>query len=161
MTGSPPTGQGRFAGSHKSWQRPYAVGWPWRSTGSGQREHWSHTARLVDNCSMGLEVAFRSKELRSTCESPAKAKRELGEGAAAALRRYLADLEAAETVAELVEMGLDFENCGSKVGLIRFGLSEGRHLYCEVNHQHVPMSGEAVDWSKVSRLKVIHIGGDL
>lgn len=110
---------------------------------------------------MGLEVAFRSKELRSTCESPARAKRELGDSAAAALRRYLADLEAVETVAELVEMGLDFENCGSKVGLIRFGLSEGRHLYCEVNHQHVPMSGETVDWTKVSRLKVIHIGGDL
>jgi len=118
-------------------------------------------ALFVDNLPMGLEVAFRSKELRSTCESPARAKRELGESAAAALRRYLADLEAVETVAELVEMGLEFESCGSKVGLIRFGLSEGRHLYCEVNHQHVPMSGKAIDWTKVSRLKVIHIGGDL
>jgi len=110
---------------------------------------------------MGLEVAFQSKELRSTCESPARAKRELGDGAAAALRRYLADLEAVETVAELVEMGLEFENCGSKVGLIRFDLSEGRHLYCDVNHHHVPMNGEAVDWTKVTRLKVIHIGGNL
>ncbi len=110
---------------------------------------------------MGLEVAFRSIALRSTCESPARAKRELGESAAAALRRYLADLEAVETVAELVEMGLEFEDYGMKVGLIRFGLSEERYLYCEVNHQHVPMSGEAVDWTKVSRLKIIHIGGDL
>jgi len=110
---------------------------------------------------MGLEVAFQSRELRSTCESPARAKRELGESAAAALRRYLADLEAVETVAELLEMGLDFEDCGLKVGLIRFGLGEGRHLYCEVNHQHVPMNGETVDWAKVSRLKVVHIGGDL
>lgn len=118
-------------------------------------------AMFVDNLPMGLEVAFRSKELRSTCESPTRAKRELGDVAASALRRYLADLEAVETVAELVEMGLELENCGLKVGLIRFELSEGRHLYCEVNHQHVPMSGEAIDWSKVSRLKVIHIGGDL
>jgi len=116
---------------------------------------------FADNRLMGLEVAFRSKELRSTCESPARAKRELGDSAAATLRRYLADLEAVEAVAELVEMGLEFESCGSKLGLIRFGLSEGRHLYCEVNHQHVPMSGETVDWAKVSRLKVIHIGGEL
>lgn len=110
---------------------------------------------------MGLEVAFRSKELRSTCESPARAKRELGENAAAALRRHLADLEAVETVAELTEVGLEFENCGSTVGLLRFGLSEGQHLYCEVNHQHIPMSGETIDWAKVSRLKVVHIGAHL
>lgn len=110
---------------------------------------------------MGLEVAFRTIELRSTCESPARAKRELGDAAAAALRRYLADLEAVETVAELMELGLEFENCGLKLGLIRFRLGDGRHLYCEVNHQHVPMSGETVDWANVSRLKVIHIGGDL
>lgn len=118
-------------------------------------------AIFVDNRFMGLQVAFRTKELRSTCESPARARREHGDSAAAALRRYLADLEAVETVAELVEMGLEFESCGVKVGLIRFELSEGQHLYCEVNHQHVPMSGEAVDWARVSRLKVIHIGGSL
>lgn len=110
---------------------------------------------------MGLEVAFRTIELRSTCESPARAKRELGETAAVALRRYLADLEAIETVAELMEIGLEFENCGLKLGLIRFELSDGRYLYCEVNHQHVPMNGETVDWAKVYRLKVIHIGGNL
>lgn len=121
----------------------------------------SCAAIFVDNQLMGLEVAFQTKELRSTCESPARAKRELGESVAAALRRYLADLEAVETVAELVEIGLEYETCGLKVGLIRFELSEELHLYCEVNHQNVPMSGEAVDWAKVSRLKVIHIGGDL
>lgn len=110
---------------------------------------------------MGLEVAFRSKELRSTCESPARARRELGSGPAAALRRYLADLEAVETVAELAEIGLEFEDCEQKVGLIRFDLSEGQHLYCQVNHHHVPMNGEAVDWAKVTRLKVVQIGGNL
>ena len=121
----------------------------------------SCTAMFADNRLMGLEVAFRSRELRSTCESPTRAKRELGDAAAAALRRYLAYLEAVETVAELTEMGLEFEHCGSKVGLIRFGLSNEQHLFCEVNHHHVPMSGEAIDWAKVTRLKVVHIGGDL
>ncbi|MBS0428810.1 MAG: hypothetical protein JSR41_16145 [Proteobacteria bacterium] len=110
---------------------------------------------------MGLEVAFQSKELRSTCESPARAKREHGDSAAAALRRHLADLEAVETLGELAEVGLSFEICGSKVGLIRFDLSDGLYLYCEANHHHVPMNGAVVDWSKVTRLKVIQIGGDL
>lgn len=110
---------------------------------------------------MGLEVAFQSKELRSTCESPARARRELGDSAASILRRYIADLEAVETVAELVEIGLEFESCGSKMGLIRFRLCERQHLYCEVNHQHIPISGEVVDWTKVSRLKVVRIGSDL
>jgi hypothetical protein len=70
-------------------------------------------------------------------------------------------MEAVETAAELLEMRLEFEDCGSKVGLIRFGLSEGLHLYCEVNHRHVPMNGETVDWANVTRLKVVHIGADL
>lgn len=110
---------------------------------------------------MGLEVAFHSRELRTTCESPARARRELGQAASVALRRHIADLEAVETVAELLEIGLDFQNCGSKVSLIRFDLSEGIHLYCEVNHHHVPMNGESVDWAKVTRLKVVHVGGEL
>lgn len=110
---------------------------------------------------MGLEVAFRSIELRSTCESPARAKRELGQNAAADLRRFLADMEAVETVVELLEIGLEFESWGVQVGTIRFGLSEGQYLYCQVNHQNVPMNGNTVDWTKVSRLKIIHIGGDI
>jgi hypothetical protein len=109
---------------------------------------------------MGLEVAFQSRELRSTCESPARAKRELGEVAGAALRRHLADLEAVETAAELLEMGLDCEDCASRLGLIRFRLDAGLYLYCEVNHRHVHMSGEQVDWTKVTRLKVVEIRSD-
>ena len=47
---------------------------------------------------MGLEVAFQSKEFRSTCESPARARRELGDSAASTLRRCIADLEAAASL---------------------------------------------------------------
>lgn len=125
-------------------------------------KHYRLSAAIfVDNCLMGLEVAFRTVDLRSACESPARARRELGDAAASALRRHLADLEAVESVAELPEIGLGYEECGSKVGLIRFELSQGQYLYCEVNHQHVPTRAEAVDWAKVSRLKVVHLGGSL
>lgn len=107
---------------------------------------------------MGLEVAFQSRELRSVCESPARARRELGETAGIALRRQLADLEAVDTMAELSDMGLNFESCIHKLGLVRFPLSDGLYLYCEVNHRSVPMNGEQVDWTKVMRLKITSIG---
>ena len=109
---------------------------------------------------MGLEIAFRSKELRTTCESPTRARRELGGKASLALQRHLADMDAVETVAELIAMGLGTENCAQKHGMLRFHLSEGLYLYCEVNHHNVPMNGETVDWAQVTRLKVARIGSD-
>lgn len=107
---------------------------------------------------MPLEIAFRSKELRNTCESPARAKRELGEAASAALRRWLADMDAVDTVGELFELDLEIENCAQEHGMLRFLLSDGLYLYCEVNHQSVPMAGELVDWGQVMRLKVARFG---
>ena len=109
---------------------------------------------------MGLEIAFDSRELRTTCESPVRAKRNLGERASLALQRHLADMEAVESVSELLEMGLGIENCEQEQGMLRFYLSEGLYLYCEVNHHRVPMSGITVDWAQVTRLKVIRIGSN-
>ncbi|MFD1893307.1 hypothetical protein H0I39_04705 [Ottowia beijingensis] len=63
---------------------------------------------------MPLEIAFQTRELRATCESPARAKRELGELGSKALRRVLADMNAVETVAELFDMGLEIDNVSSK-----------------------------------------------
>jgi len=107
---------------------------------------------------MPLEIAFLTRELRTTCESPTRAKRELGEPGSKALRRALADLNAVETVAELFEMGLGIENCTQEDGMLRFQLSEGLSLYCHANHQSMPMNGEMIDWAQVTRLKVVRIG---
>lgn len=107
---------------------------------------------------MPLEIAFQTKELRATCESSTRAKRELGEPASKALRRVVADMNAVETAAELLEMGLGIENCAQKGGMLRFHLSEELSLYCHVNHQSVPMNGEAIDWVQVTRIKVVRIG---
>lgn len=109
---------------------------------------------------MSLEISFRSKELRNTCESPTRAKRELGGAAREALQRWLADMEAVDTVSELFELGLEIENCAQEHGMLRCYLSEGLYLYCEVNHQSVPMNGEMVDWGQVMRLKVARFGGE-
>jgi len=67
-------------------------------------------------------------------------------------------MDAVDTVAELFELGLDTENRARERGMLRFHLSEGLYLYCEVNHHKVPMSGEMVEWGQVMRLKVARIG---
>lgn len=68
-------------------------------------------------------------------------------------------MEAADTVAEMLELGLEVENCEEEEGVLRFLLDECIYLYCEVNHQNVPMNGETIDWAHVTRLKVVRIGG--
>lgn len=107
---------------------------------------------------MPLEIAFQTKDLRATCESPTRAKRELGEAGSKALQRALADMAAVETVSELFEMGLEIENCAQKQGMLRFQLSKELSLYCNANQQSVAMNGETVDWAQVTRLKIVHIG---
>lgn len=107
---------------------------------------------------MPLEIAFQTRELRATCESQARAKRELGDLGSKALRRVLADMNAAENVAELFELGLEIENCTPGHGMLRFQLSEGVSLFCNVNQHRTPMNGETIDWTQVSRLKVARIG---
>ena len=119
-----------------------------------------YMAPVGDNpCSMPLEIAFQTRELRATCESPARAKRELGEPGSKSLRRALADMNAVDSVAELFEMGIGIENCTQGQGMLRFHLSEELSLYCHANHQSVPMNREAIDWAQVTRLKLIRIGG--
>lgn len=107
---------------------------------------------------MPLEIAFQTRELRATCESPTRAKRELGESASKALRRALADMNAVETVSELFEMGLGIENCTQGHGMLQFQLSEVLNLYCNANQKSLPMNGETIDWARVTRLKVVYIG---
>lgn len=107
---------------------------------------------------MPLEIAFQTRELRATCESPTRAKREVGELASKALRRILADMNAVDAVAELFEMGLEIESCKQGLGMLRFQLSEVLSLYCNVNQQSVSMNGETIDWTQVTRLKVVRIG---
>jgi hypothetical protein len=109
---------------------------------------------------MPIEIAFQTKELRAICESPTRAKRELGESGSLALRRTLADIYAADTVAELFDMGLGIQNCTLEHGMLRLHLNETLSLYCNENQQSVPMKGETIDWGRVARLKVVRIGSD-
>jgi hypothetical protein len=109
---------------------------------------------------MGLVIAFGSPDLRKTCNSPARAKRELGAETASLLQGRLADMEAVECASELIEVGLGIADCVEDPAVLRFRLAEGVYLRCKVNHKLIPMNGDTVDWSRVTRLQVIGIGSD-
>lgn len=109
---------------------------------------------------MPIEISFQTRELRATCESPSRAKRELGESPSKVLRRALADMNAVDTVSELFDIGLGIENCTDGHAMLRLELSEMTFLYCNANQHNVPMNGKSIDWTQVTRLKVVRIGSD-
>lgn len=107
---------------------------------------------------MPLEISFETRDLRTTCESSTRAKRALGELGSEALQRVLADMNAVETVAELLEMDFGVDISIQEQGMLRFQLHEDISLYCDANLISMPSPGEALDWAQVTRLKVVHIG---
>lgn len=107
-----------------------------------------------------LELAFDKKALRQVCENEMKAKRDLGVEVAGKLKSRLADLRAATTIKDMIaspprELG-DAHNRH-----LAIDLSEGRSIVFCSNHLNIPLheSGE-VDWSRVSRIKILRIAGD-
>lgn len=104
-------------------------------------------------------IAFETKMLRSICEREVKALKALGAQVARHLRARLADIDAAEHVAELVA-GQPREH-GQRSGVLRIDLCDGVFLRLAVNHVPVPRDQQGmVRWSKVSRLKLLSIEGN-
>ena len=118
----------------------------------------SHTLRLdLNRCN--LELAFNSKELRSVCEHEATAKGALGAEIAEALRRRLADLRAATSIADLIVGNPHTVEVGSKNYLV-IHLFRSHQIVLEANHPKNPLTDSGqLDWAKVSRIKITHVGG--
>ena len=107
-----------------------------------------------------LELAFAQKSLRQLCEDEARAKRELGETVAEKLKRRLADLRAASSVEDLVA-GRPRKVKGDRHPHIAVHLCDRTCIIFCANHTKVQVleSGD-VDWSKVSRIKILEIKSD-
>lgn len=103
-----------------------------------------------------MELAFETRALRDLCESEQKAKKALGAEVASKLIRRLADLRATRTNDEM-PFGRP-RKFGDKLFLT---LSATFKLVVTANHINNPTypSG-AVNWSKVTRIKLARIGGD-
>jgi proteic killer suppression protein len=101
-----------------------------------------------------LEFAFATQSLRTLCLNDNAAERKLGKAAAAALRRRLSDLRAAETINDVpigkpTPMPIKGE----------LGVDLGDHmLVFRANHDPVPVtSKKETDWSRVTRIQFLRI----
>lgn len=85
--------------------------------------------------------------------------RELGAESANALKRRLGDLRAADNVTDLIA-GNPRPAASSKEDLM-MDLEKGSAIILSVNHATVPrLRSGAIDWSNVSRVKVLRIEKD-
>lgn len=103
-----------------------------------------------------LNLAFASKALRSLCEDKSIAERKLGTESAGRLTRRLADLRAAESLADILAGDL-VQYLWPATSELSFGLN-GFRLVLRVNHQIVPVDDIGdIDWKRVRRVKIVRI----
>lgn len=105
-----------------------------------------------------MEVTFKDKKLRKLCETQKEAQKKLGDKCARKLRSRLADLFAAETVAEL-SSGRPHPLKGDRAGQFALDLDGGKRLVFESANDPVPLKEDnSIDWSKVTAIQVVFIG---
>jgi hypothetical protein len=104
-----------------------------------------------------LELAFRTRALRTLCEHEEVAERKLGTSLADALRARLADLRAVSCIDE-VPTGQPRRLPGGSQHLMALTLVRGYRLVFRPNHNETPLleSGN-VDWTRVTRIKLLRI----
>lgn len=104
-----------------------------------------------------MEIAFSSSSLRAVCENEENAESELGTSVASALRRRLADLRSATNISDLL-VGDPHPVDGETGDPMAVNLSESHRIVFCANHPKKPLNAEGgVDWSKVSRIKILRI----
>lgn len=103
-----------------------------------------------------MELSFRTRTLRTVCEDESYAAATFGRTIANGLRRRLADLRAARTVADLVA-GKPTVGGPNNVEL-RVSVSEAVRLVCRVNQNNaVDDDTGLTDWNRVHRIQVVNI----
>lgn len=107
-----------------------------------------------------MEIAFKTRSLRDFCKDENAMRRELGQKAAKALKVCLADFRAADTTNDIQSATIVEKprtgGCAQVVSPI-----DGLRLVVRANHVENPTNaGGKVDWSVVSRIKVVGIEQD-
>lgn len=107
-----------------------------------------------------MEIAFATRTIRKLCESEKKASAILGDAVATKLKNRLADLAAATCVDELV-VGNPRKLSGEWNGRFMLDLPKNHSIVMVVNHEPIPITVEGdIDWRRVFRLKILHIGAN-
>ena len=105
-----------------------------------------------------MEILFESAKLQKLCESRKEMQRVLGADCARKLRTRLADLLAADTVAEL-EAGKPHPLKSDRAGQFALSLQGGMRLVFEPADEPIPRSDNgAIDWAQVTKVRVVLIG---
>lgn len=105
-----------------------------------------------------LELAFDTKELRTICENEDYAKQVLKPLVAEILKHRLADLRAATSIRDLVAGRVhQVEDINNHHMIV--GLRDNHRIVLCANHPKNPTDKDGrIDWSRVSRIKVLGIG---
>ncbi len=110
---------------------------------------------------LGAQVylAFQTKALRETCERAEVAEGQFSAAVAMAMRRRIADVEAAQSVLDLPVGNPRLEGPEQSPRLV-VDLAEGARLVFVDNHPGRSTAGiHLADWRDVTRLKLIAIEG--
>jgi hypothetical protein len=102
-----------------------------------------------------LVISFETRALRTVCRDSAEAQALYGDAAAAALRRVLADLRAANTMFDVAPF---FDLPTGASSEFSTPLAATRHLVLRCGEKKPPLlpSGN-VDWNSVDRVRVLDV----
>ncbi len=105
-----------------------------------------------------MEISFENKKLRQLCENQNRAKTQLGTSLALRLKTFLADLDIFNNVNELISGRIYKTRFENNTFVIE--LSGELEIVFSVNHLNPLLSVDnTINWSKVTRIKIINIQG--
>ena len=104
-----------------------------------------------------MEIGFKTKKLKATCEQSGLAQKQLGLKMAKKLRSRLADLNAALVVTDLCA-GRPHPLDGNRAGEFALDLVHPRRLVFVADDDPIPEKEDgSIDWSQVSRVRITAI----
>lgn len=107
-----------------------------------------------------MEIAFQTKSLRDLCERGDRISKQFGDRVGEAIKARLADLRAASTISDVVAGNPRVLTIDGKP-VMSLDVHESCSLVFCPNHLRVPLLPDAsVNWSAVSRIKILKIGSD-
>ncbi|QJD29064.1 type II toxin-antitoxin system RelE/ParE family toxin [Methylococcus geothermalis] len=105
-----------------------------------------------------MEIRFRNKKVRELCECEAVARKKLGAECARKLRARLGDLQAAQSVTDLVA-GNPHRLTGDLAGQYAVNLAGGWRLTFTPANDPVPCHADGgIDWRVVTIVCIEYIG---
>ncbi len=105
-----------------------------------------------------MEITFSDGKLQKLCERQAVAQKQLGQVCARKLRSRLADLDAADSVQDLVA-GRPHPLKGDRAGQFALDLQGANRLVFKPANDPIPYKDDgSIDWSKVTHVCIVLIG---